>query len=231
MDPTLHERLPLSSRSIGVLSAIARTHYAVTIDSETEQRWHHAMRAMRVTDSIADDNEQDMRIKNLLDTLISFDDTFPALAAENLGAQRYSVLIRGAATLLRHGEDMRQANTEQEYTKIRIREAHDTATLMSQLATDEVIEQPTYTERFIPTLHRLTVAASLIDTAVDAARDHAIGLLAFSPSAQFRIRLLADGVKELAPYVHIMARPAVARAMGHLCIKALRSERLKRRDN
>jgi hypothetical protein len=217
MDETLQERLPYASRAVNALSAIALHGYHITLDTTTERRWHAAMRAMRTTDSYADQSDDSGRLVQLLDFLASFEDSYPELAAEQLGAARYSGLIRGAATILKYGEQLRAD------------EASATAEVITQLATDEVIHQPNFIERFVPSVRRLTTGAGFVDTAIDAKRDFREGTLAFPPTLAFRARLLRKGAAELAPLAPVLARPRVIAAFGNLVLQAMKSERIKRR--
>jgi hypothetical protein len=229
MDETLQERLPYASRAVNALSAIALHGYHITLDTTTERRWHAAMRAMRTTDSYADQSDDSGRLVQLLDFLASFEDSYPELAAEQLGAARYSRLIRGAATILKYGEQLRTTDTSEGYMALRAGEASATAEVITQLATDEVIHQPNFIERFVPSVRRLTTGAGFVDTAIDAERDFREGTLAFPPTLAFRARLLRKGAAELAPLAPVLARPRVVAAFGNLVLQAMKSERIKRR--
>ena len=228
MDETLNERLQYASRSVAVLSAIAIHGCRVDLDTTTQQRWQAALRAMRITDSYADQTDNSERVIQLLDTLASFDETFPDLAAEQLGATRYSLLIRGAATIIKYGEQLRRADSPEDYIAIRANEARATASLITNLATDHVAAQPNYIAAFTPTVARLTTAAGFVDTAIDAARDYQAGSLAFPPTLAFRAELLQKGVAELAPLTPLLVRPKILKSFGTLALNAIRSERLKR---
>jgi hypothetical protein len=142
MDETLNERLPYASRAVSALSAIAVYGYHLDLDPTTKQRWHAAMRAMRVTDSHADQPDNQDRLIHLLDILATLDEVHPDLAAEQLGVQRYSTLIRGAATIIKYGELLRTAPTPETYIATRAAEATATAGIITQLATDDVMNQP-----------------------------------------------------------------------------------------
>ena len=228
MDETLNERLQYAARSVAVLSAIAIYGCRVDLDTTTQQRWQAALRAMRITDSYADQTDNSERVIQLLDTLASFDETFPDLAAEQLGATRYSLLIRGAATIIKYGEQLRRADSPEDYIAIRANEARATASLVTNLATDHVAAQPNYIAAFTPTVARLTAAAGLVDTAIDAARDYQAGSLTFAPTLAFRAHLLQRGVVELAPLTPLLVRPKILKSFGALALNAIRSERLKR---
>jgi negative regulator of replication initiation len=228
MDETLNERLPYASRSVATLSAIAIHGCNVDLDTTTQYRWQAALQAMRVTDSYADQTDDSERIIHLLDTLATFDDTFPNLSAEELGSRRYSHLIRGAATIIKHGEQLRLADSPEDYIAVRAREARVTASVVTNLATDYVAAQPNYLATFAPSVVRLTTAAGFVDTAIDAARDHQAGVLAFPPSLAFRAQLLQKGIAELLPLAPLLAHPKIVKAFGMLAINAIKSERLKR---
>jgi hypothetical protein len=227
MDETLSERLPYASRAVNVLSTIAIYGYHIDLDTTTQRRWHEAMQAMRVTDSYADQPDSQDRFVHLLDFVASFDESFPSLAAEQLGSTRYSKLIRGAATILKYGEQLSLADSPKEYIAIRAAEAQETAEVVTQLATEYVTAQPNYFARFAPNVQRLTTAAGFIDTAIDAKRDFREGTLAFSPSPAFRARLLQKGVAEIAPLAPILARPKIIASFGTLAVQAIKSELLK----
>lgn len=227
MDKTLHERLPYASRAVNVLSAIALHGYNLSIDHTTTQRWSAAMRAMRITDSYADQANKPDRFNTLLGFVENFDINFPELSAEQLGAIRYSKLIRGAATIIKTGEHLRIAKTPADYIAIRAREAAQTADIISGLATDCLVEQPNYHTRFVPAIRRLTTGAGFVDTALDAVRDFQEGTLAFAPTIAFRSQLLGRGFAELAHLTPILAKPPVVRAIGKLMVQAWRSEQLK----
>lgn len=227
MDESLHERLPYASRAIGVLSAIAIKGYHIHLDQETPERWSAAMRAMRVTDSHADQPNDRERIQHLLDILISFDESFPELAAPRLGAERYSGMIRQAGAVIKYGEQLRNARTPEAYIDARRGEAHATAKIMSELATDHVQAQPAFSTGFVPAVNRLTTAAGFIDTAIDADRDYREGMLAFKPTPAFRVDLLRKGMSEFIPLAPILGHPNVIASFGHLAVQAIKSERLK----
>lgn len=227
MDETLYERLPYASRAIGALSAIAIYGYRINLDHETPERWSAAMRAMRVTDSHADQPNDRERIQRLLDVLISFDESFPELAAAQLGADRYSNMIRQAGAVIKYGEQLRNATTPETYIHARHNEALATARIMSGLATDHVQDQPAYKTRFIPAVQRLTIAAGFIDTAIDARRDYEEGTLAFAPSPTFRADLLRRGLSEFLPLTPVLTHPQVIASFGRLAVQAIKSEQLK----
>lgn len=228
MDETLQERLPYASRAVNVLSAIATHGYHIDLDDTTERRWHAAMQAMRVTDSYADQVDNQNRVEHMLNVLATLDESFPDLSAAQLGADRYSHLIRGAATILKYGEHLRVVDSEDEYIDIRAREAEKTAEIVTQLATDEVTTQPRYLDQFAPAVKWLTTAAGFVDTAIDARRDFRDGVLAFSPGVPFRAHLLQKGMAELAPLAPILARPKIIASFGTLALQAMKSELLKR---
>lgn len=230
MDETLNERLPYASRAVNVLSTIALHAYHIDLDATTQRRWHAAMQAMRVTDSHADQPTDQARLLHLLDFVATFDETFPDLSAEQLGSARYSRLISSAATIVKYGEQLRIAQTPEEYSALRAGEAHETATVITELATDHVISQPAYPTHFVPVVNRLTTAAGFVDTAIDAKRDFQEGTLAFSPSLAFRARLLQRGISELSPLAPVLARPNIIASFGTLALQAFKSERIKRRS-
>lgn len=185
------------------------------------------MRAMRVTDSQADQPDTSERIQRLLDVLIMFDESFPELAAHRLGAERYSNMIRQAGAVIKYGEQLRVAPTSTAYIEARQHEALATAHIIASLATDYVQTQPAYAAQFTPTVQRLTTAAGFIDTAIDADRDYADGMLAFRPSANFRLDLLRRGLAEFMPLIPVLAHPRVITSFGHLAVQAIKSEHLK----
>lgn len=228
MDETLNDRLHYASRSVAVLSAIAIHGCEVDLDPTTQHRWQAALRAMRVTDSYADQIDDSERVIQLLDTLATFDDAFPDLSAEQLGAARYSHLIRGAATIIKYGEQLRSADSPEAYIALRTHEAQATASVVIHLATDYVSAQPNYTKTFTPSVTRLTTAAGFVDTAIDAVRDYQAGVLAFPPSLAFRAQLLQKGISELLPLTQLLAHPKIIKTFGTLAVNAIKSEQLKR---
>lgn len=208
---------------------IATRGYHVDLDETTPKRWHAAMQAMRVTDSYADQADNQDRIVYLLDVLATLDESFPDLSAENLGPTRYSKLIRGAATIIKYGEQLRTAPSAGAYVDIRATEAQETAEVVTQLATDYVTSQPNYVDGFVPSVTRMATAAGFVDTAIDATRDFREGMLAFTPSMAFRAYLLKRGAAELLPLAPHLMKPKIMNAFGTLAIQALKSEHLKSR--
>lgn len=222
------ENKPHTSRAIDALASIALNYFHIPFDEKTMVRLRDAMFVMRSTDNVVDESSNPADLQRLLLILETFDVSYPSLSAEELGGQRYSDLVKLAAGIIRHGEEMKHASAEA-YPAARRNEAIKTAAVITSLPTDEVKSHHLYGD-FTALIEHLAIAAGYINTAKDAVQDYEDGILSFEPSKAFRRKLLTMGLRELSVATPVFTNPKVAASFGRLGIRAFLSHRAKKRN-
>jgi hypothetical protein len=186
-----------------LLSSIAGSHYDVDIDEETLLRWRDLMGIMREIDTKADDSgaSHDEVLRELADFTV-FEERYPNVRPQALGQETFDKLVARTRKILKLGEFVSKATTESRYIKLRAAEGIATAEVFSDSATQSVLDQNQFGDKFIPLLKTMAVSSGFIDSAHDLKQDYAEGKTALRPHYGTRVRLAAIGLgmcKEILP--------------------------------
>jgi len=186
----LDDRADAYQKSGDMVTAIARAHHHIDIDSLTQVRWREMMGLMREVDTWADDTDvTHEEVIEGLETFEMFNERYPSLTPEMLGEEAHEAMVRRAARVLKLGERVAQATTPRRFVALRTVEGTEATNLFEDIATAEVTKQPGFSEGLMPTLRALGEAATLWDSIIDGGKDYRIGKQILEPNAEYYARL------------------------------------------
>lgn len=162
-----------------VAAHVAERHAGVTLDTATHERWRQLMALLREVDTLADDDKMpaDELMVALRDFSI-FGERYPALSPDTIGAEKHAALLGRTQRLLHLSELVSRESSVKRFTALRVAEGRETANLLQDSASETVVSQPGFAERFMPAIRSLGVTATLIDSILDAHVDKRTGKIA-----------------------------------------------------
>ncbi|MEO7904335.1 MAG: hypothetical protein ABIR91_00925, partial [Candidatus Saccharimonadales bacterium] len=173
-------------KSGDLVTAIARQHCRVDVDTTSHLRWRQLMGLMREVDTWADDSDvsRDVVITGLYDFVL-FKDRSPDLTTAATGDVVHAAVLRRAEYILQLGDVISQTTTLDDFVELRIQEAYETVNLFADTATPHVSEQAAFADDFLPTVRALGAAATLYDSMVDGKKDVQQGKQVLVPNREY----------------------------------------------
>lgn len=207
-----------------LLRAIAEEHCDTPIDTTTHIRWREAMALMTEVDAYIDDRivpgintEEDIVAE--LESFDRFRERYPHITPEVLGEKTWREWEQAARTTVGHFQILATATTYEKYVEHRTNEAIATTRLFSVCASDEVKSQPSFNEKFLPTLERISISACLFDSSNDLVNDYYDGKSSLEPSLANRSKLLREALIQGLPQLNILRHGRVRRELGRAAVQ------------
>ncbi len=209
----LDDRAEPFSKMGNVARAVAENHCDILVDHTTHIRWLQLMGLLREVDTMTDDSHVDNEeILQRLRDFTEFEERYPALTDDTLGAEARELMLKRTDRILRLGQYASRATSIPRFIALRIVEGREVATLLQDTATHFVSMQPQFNDDFIPTMKSMAITANLVDSVIDAKMDYRDGNLAHEPNIEF-LKAVSSQVKpygQLAGFAFI--RPSVLKA-------------------
>lgn len=207
-----------------LLRAIAEQHCDTPIDDTTHFRWRETMALMTEVDAYLDERivpglNTEADIVAELESFDRFRGRYPHITPEVLGEKKWREWEVAARNTVGHFQLLAFATTYDEYVEHRTNEAVATVRLFSVCATDEVKSRPSFDDKFIPTLERISVSACLFDSANDLADDYRDGKSSLDPSLSNRGKLMFEAISLGLPQLNMLRHSQVRRELGRAAVQ------------
>ena len=197
-DPTY----PAYYQLADVLKSMAQSHAKVNIDDTTLLRWREVMGVMREVDTQYDDTSTSSEsILGELRGFERFQNRYPHISPTALGPVTHEHLMSRASRILKLGRFVSEAETPYRYLRLRAAEAVQTVAVFADTATDDVLSQPRFAQKFMPGLRSLGIAAYLLDSAHDISYDYMHNKADLKPTRRFRVQALAASARHTLPFL------------------------------
>lgn len=207
---------PESFRQLAaLLGEIAEHHSHISMDTLTLVRWSDTNALMREVDDMIDD--QNIPADHVLNRLYEFDefhDRYPSLAPNNENLSAHRRLHATAEKIISTEKQLAAATTLDAYILHRTEEAHATAQLFEDSASEAVRSQPELQQNFIPLLQALGEAACFLDSAKDLPKDYRAGRTQLQPTFSHRRQLLNTSFSKLPEFTPLLTYPRVRTQLG-----------------
>lgn len=177
------------------------------------------MALMREVDDMAD--EEHLSRTDIMQRLESFDglgERYPHLVPTGDNIPTHHRLYTTAGTILQTGEQLADTTTIDAYINHRTREAHATAQLFEDSASESVRSQPELQQNFLPLLRALGEAACFLDSAKDLAKDYQEGRTLLPPTFPHRTQLLRASINKLPEVLPLLPHLQIQRQLGRAAI-------------
>lgn len=205
-----------SFRIVGDISeSVARLHSGVSIDSTTHERWRQLMSLLRDFDTWVDDSG--VTVDEAIERLESFDDLeeiYPALAPGEMEQEARDLLLQRTRKILRLGQFASRAETPYRFTCLRVEEGRQSARLLADSATPEVLSQPKFASSFIPTMESLSIGACTVDSIADARGDYKQEKMDMKPNQEYYRLLTGATLSHAMLGARALMHPEVAKELG-----------------
>lgn len=209
---------------------VATKHCGLRVDELTHERWRQLLGLLREVDTMHDD--LDIPADEVLSRLESFEDfseRYPDLTPDQLGPAHGKLLSR-TRQLLKLGAYVSSVDSVDRFVALRVNEARHTANLLEDSATTEVTEQPEFHSRFLPAMQSLGIAASTIDSMLDARMDVGDGKLSLRPDFEYYAKLGGATLHHMGPGLRSLINPRIMLEFSHMSKMRL-DNRLKNRSS
>lgn len=214
-----------------VVCEVATRHCHIDVDDVTHERWRQLMALLREVDTLHDD--RGVEADDIIAQLESFDefaDRYPDLTAEKLGGQTHQKLLRRTRQLLKIGAHVASTKSVQRFVALRVNEGRHTAGLLHDSATHETASQPAFEHSFLPAMQSLGIAASTIDSILDARMDARDKKISVVPTAEYYAKLGGATLKHMMPGMAAILNPRIMYEFAVMSKTRLQN-RLKHRNS
>lgn len=217
------DRAP-SFRQVGdVAASVAEHHAGVQLDEVTRERWRELMALLREVDTHVDGGEvSHARVMAELRDFGGLRDYYPALAPEVMTTQQNEAVLARTETILALGRVATTTADVDEFMTARINEADETAGLLDDVASSDVVAQPQY-ENFQVAIRSMSRVACLLDTWLDASADRAAGTFFLPQNSGYRGRLLREAWHESPPAMRAVLHAHVLGGFAVMSVNRLQN--------
>lgn len=203
------DRAP-SFRQVGKIACILASKFGVEIDADdpTPERWQQLMALLREFDTYCDDyHGGDVGAVAVLKDYDQLEAVYPAFAQGAIETDKRECMVGRVEHILNIGHAFSVSSGVRHAIALRRQEAHETAELLADCASDAVQHHPRFQNKVLPQLRDMSEAACMMDTVLDMRRDYELGKTEIPPNREYYTAFCAASVP---PMVRCMGRVGIS---------------------